>query len=72
MKMLDFEPVEIKAYIKPNQDKTLERIKYEGKIKKDMKIPKTEIIRTALDLFFEMSDEKILEMLTDRINSIVQ
>lgn len=66
MKILDFEPIEVKAYIKPDQAKTLERIKYKGRIEKDMKIPKTEIIRTALDSFFEMSDDEILELLTQR------
>ena len=72
MKILDFEPIEVKAYIKPDQAKTLERIKYEGRIEKDMKIPKTEIIRVALDSFFEMSVDEILELLSERVNESYQ
>lgn len=52
--------------VRPDQNRTLEMIKYEGKLEKNMKIPKTEIIRVALDSFFEMSVDEILELISKR------
>lgn len=72
MKPLNFEPENILIPIRPDQAKTLERIKFKGRTEKDMKIPKTEIIRTALDSFFEMSIDEILELLSKRANGLHQ
>lgn len=67
LKPLNFEAEKIPCYIRPDQSKTLEKIKYKGRIEKDMKIPKTEIIRAALDSFFEMDVDEILKLLSDRL-----
>lgn len=70
MKPLKFEPQNILIPLRPDQSKDLEKIKYRARMEKDMKIPKTEIIRTALDSFFEMSAEEILELLSKRANEL--
>lgn len=70
MKPLKFKVERIPCYIRSDQAQTLEKIKYEGRIEKDMKIPKTEIIRVALDSLFEMSVDEILELLSNRANGL--
>lgn len=69
MNRLNYNPQNILISVRPDQNRTLERIKFES-IQKDMKIPKTEIIRTALDSFFEMSIDEILELLSKRDNGL--
>lgn len=70
MKTLNFEPHNILIPLRPDQAKTLEKIKYKGRMEKGMKIPKTEIIRVAVDLFFEMSVDEILELLSQRSDHV--
>lgn len=70
MRELPYEVERIPCYIRLDQAKRIERIKYEGRMEKDMKIPKAEIIRTALDALFEMSIEEILELLSKRANEL--
>lgn len=53
MNVLNFEPEEIKANIRADQAKKLESIKFEGRMKKDLKLSKAGIVREALDQFFE-------------------
>ncbi|MCZ3365399.1 MULTISPECIES: hypothetical protein [Methanobacterium] len=62
MRSLNFETEKMQCYIRSDQVKILEKIKYEGRIEKDMKIPKTEIIRTALDNLFKLNINEILNL----------
>ena len=70
MKPLNFKTQNILIPIRSDQAKNLERIKYEGRIEKNMKIFKTEIIRAAIDSFFEMGDDAILELLSQRVSGL--
>lgn len=69
MNRLNYTPQNMLISVRPDQNKTLERIKFES-IQKEMKTPKSEIIRTALDVLFEKSIDEILELLYQRANGL--
>jgi hypothetical protein len=61
-KPLDFEPEKMLIQIRPDQANKLEQIKYEWRCNNGIKVPKTEIIRTALDNLFKLDISEILNL----------
>ena len=62
MRPLNFEPEKMNIQIRADQANKLEEIKYYGRLNEGIKIPKTEIIRTALDNLFKLNINEILNL----------
>ena len=66
MNVLNHEIEKIAVYVRPDQDRKMEKLKFKAKIDKRATINKSEIVRLALDVLFNNKDhDKLIEEITE-------